>query len=142
MAASLDKIEIVECQDISDIRGGLFVFTLDPIVPFEVKRIFYVYDVPVNAVRGRHGHYRCHQFMICQKGRVLVTMANGLATRNIELQSGQAILIEPLIFAEQTYLEPDSILLVLCDRPYEEDDYILDVETLKAHVAAPGHPNY
>jgi UDP-2-acetamido-3-amino-2,3-dideoxy-glucuronate N-acetyltransferase len=134
MPTPLDKIDIVECQDISDIRGGLFVFTLDGIVPFEVKRIFYVYDVPVNAIRGRHGHYRCHQFMICQKGRLLVTVTDGRATRNIELRSGQAVLVEPLTFAEQTYLEPDSILLVLCDRQYEEDDYIRDVETLRAYL--------
>jgi len=134
MPTPLDKIEIVECQDLSDIRGGLFVFTLDPIVPFDVKRIFYVYDVPANEIRGRHGHYRCHQFMICQKGRVLVTLTDNVATRNIELHSGQAVLVEPLTFAEQTYLEADSILLVLCDRQYEEDDYIRDVETLRAYV--------
>jgi mannose-6-phosphate isomerase-like protein (cupin superfamily) len=136
MPMPLDEIAIVECQDLSDIRGGLFVFTLDRIVPFDVKRIFYVYDVPVNAVRGRHGHYRCHQFLICQKGRLLVSVTDGLATRNIELRSGQAVLVEPLTFAEETYLEPDTILLVLCDRQYEEDDYIRDVETLKAYVTS------
>jgi hypothetical protein len=51
-------------------------------------------------------------------------MADGTRERSVELSSGQAVLIEPGLFATQTYLDDNSILLVLCDRPYEPDDYI------------------
>jgi UDP-2-acetamido-3-amino-2,3-dideoxy-glucuronate N-acetyltransferase len=137
MSAPLDQISVIECQDLSDSRGALFVLSLDRIVPFEIQRIFFIYDVPTSAIRGQHAHYRCRQFFVCQKGRILVTMTDGADTRNVELRAGQAILLEPLIFSEQTYLEQDAILLVLCSRPYEADDYIRDIDSLRAYLAGP-----
>jgi dTDP-4-dehydrorhamnose 3,5-epimerase-like enzyme len=133
-SAALDEIKILECQQISEKRGELFIIDIERMVPFELKRGFFMYDVPSDITRGQHAHYRCRQFLVCQKGRLLVTVTDGAATRRIELCAGQAVLIEPLIFSEQTYLEQGSMLLVLCDRLYEEDDYIRDVETLRAYL--------
>ena len=107
-----------------DSRGALTVVEFSRPVPFAVARLFYVSGVPAGTSRGGHAHYRCRQYMICQEGRLGVVLADGANERSLELSAGHAILIEPGIFAMQTYLDDDSALLVLCDRPYEADDYI------------------
>ena len=90
----------------------------------EDVRIDTLPGVPAGLPRGGHAHHRCRQYMICQGGRLGISLADGTRERSLELSTGQAILVEPGIFATQTYLDDDSILLVLCDRPYEADDYI------------------
>ena len=68
--------------------------------------------------------------MICQAGRIAVALFDGKQERSLELSPGQAILVEPGIFGTETYLDTDSTLLVLCDRPYEKDDYIHDRDSV------------
>ena len=107
-----------------DARGTLTVAEFDKIVPFNVTRLFYVSDVPAGLTRGGHAHYRCSQYLICQAGRLGITLTDGEGERLLELSAGQALLIAPGIFATQTYLDAGSILLVLCSRCYEAEDYI------------------
>ena len=124
---SLPTIENVRIETLPgsrDSRGTLTVVEFAKIVPFAVVRLFYVSDVPAGLSRGGHAHYRCRQYMICQRGRLGISLADGTRERSLELSAGQAILIEPGIFATQTYLDEDSVLLVLCDYPYEAEDYI------------------
>jgi dTDP-4-dehydrorhamnose 3,5-epimerase-like enzyme len=118
-AARIDKLPVMR-----DARGSLTAIDFAKQVPFPVARLFYVSGVPAGMSRGGHAHRRCNQYMICQAGRLLVAIADGADERSIELSAGQAVLIEPGIFATQTYLDGDSACLVLCDRPYEADDYI------------------
>ena len=123
MSGVLD-IKINDLPSLRDARGNLIVADLDKLVPFPVVRLFYIRDVPVNTIRGQHAHRRCRQYVICQSGRVLVDTADGERTRQLELKAGQAILMESGIFHSETYLESDSIVLVLCDQPYDQSDYI------------------
>jgi hypothetical protein len=62
--------------------------------------------------------------MICQTGRIRVKLEDGMTTRVVELSPGDAVLVPAAIFASETFLEKDSSLLVLCDRPFEPDDYL------------------
>ncbi len=121
---SVEHARIDTLPGVRDSRGALTVVELSKTVPFAVARLFYVSGVPAGLSRGGHAHYRCRQYMICQGGRLGIALADGSRERSLELSTGQAILVEPGIFATQTYLDEDSILLVLCDRPYEADDYI------------------
>ena len=107
-----------------DSRGMLTVVEFSKIVPFAVVRLFYVSGVPAGLSRGGHAHYRCRQYVICQRGRLGISLADGTCERSLELSAGQAILIEPGIFSTQVYLDEDCVLLVLCDYPYEAQDYI------------------
>jgi UDP-2-acetamido-3-amino-2,3-dideoxy-glucuronate N-acetyltransferase len=111
---------------IRESRGELAIAEFRDLVPFPVARLFYVRDVPPGQARGGHAHFRCRQYMICQAGRIAVTLFDGQQQRSLELSPGQAILVEPGIFGTETYLDPDSALLVLCDRSYEKNDYIHD----------------
>jgi len=121
---SVDDIKIDELPRFDDARGELVVADFSEVVPFPVVRLFYVHDVPANTTRGRHAHRRCRQYMICQTGRIVIEANDGTRTRRFELAAGQAVFMENGIFFSETYLEPGSVVLVLCDRPYEEDDYI------------------
>lgn len=115
-----------------DQRGALTVVELGGVVPFTVARLFYVTRVPAGTARGQHGHFRCSQYFLCQAGRVRTVASDGAEERAFILEPGQGLLVPPGIFASETYLEPDTILQVLCDRPYEKDDYIHSMEELRA----------
>jgi dTDP-4-dehydrorhamnose 3,5-epimerase-like enzyme len=124
----VDDIKVDDLPGYRDPRGNLVVAEVGNFVPFPVVRLFYVYDVPINTVRGQHAHRDCRQYMICQNGRVLVDASDGSRTRQITLYPGQAVLMEKGIFYSETYLDPDSTLLVLCDKPYDRNDYIDSME--------------
>lgn len=124
MTTKLDGLKIDTLPTVRDVRGALTVAEFSRFVPFAVVRLFYVREVLPNTARGQHAHFRCSQYVICVSGRVRVDFADGTGERSVILSPGQAILIEPGIFATETYLDADSVLLFLCDRPYEKDDYI------------------
>ena len=121
---SVHDIGVDHLTVIRDPRGELVIAEFRDLVPFPVVRLFYVRDVPPGQALGGHAHVRCRQYMICQAGRIAVTLFDGEQERVMELSPGQAILVEPGIFGTESYLDPESTLLVLCDRPYEKDDYI------------------
>lgn len=120
----VENVRVDTLTSVRDSRGDLTVLEFREAIPFTVIRLFYVSGVPAGSSRGAHAHYRCRQYMICQRGRLGITLADGSRERSLELSAGQAILVEPGIFASQTYLDDDAELLVLCDRAYEADDYI------------------
>jgi len=126
--ANVDDIKIVDLPTMRDERGMLVVAEFGKFVPFPVARLFYVSDVPPNTSRGKHAHRLGRQYLICQSGRVLVDTTDGKRTRQIELKPGQAALIENGIFASETYVDRGTVLLVLCDRPYDRSDYIESME--------------
>lgn len=115
-----------------DARGDLTVVDLAAHLPFAVVRLFFVTNVPAGIVRGQHGHYRCSQYFLCQAGRLQAAVSDGTEEQVFVLKAGQGLLVRPGIFASETYLEAGTILQVLCDRPYEKDDYIHDMNELRA----------
>ena len=119
----------------TDHRGSLIPLELTNAVPFSIARMFWVFDTPSGGTRGGHAHRRCSQYLVCQRGVVEVTVDDGGARRTLALQTGACLLIPPTIWAEQRYLTPDTILLVLCDRPYEAEDYIEEVAEVRAFRA-------
>ena len=124
MTATLDGLKIDALPTMRDPRGELTVAEFNRFLPFSVVRLFYVREVPPNTVRGQHAHFRCSQYVICVSGRARIDFADGISERLVILSPGQAVLINPGIFATETYLDADTVLLFLCDRPYEKDDYI------------------
>jgi UDP-2-acetamido-3-amino-2,3-dideoxy-glucuronate N-acetyltransferase len=125
---NVHDIKVDDLPSYRDARGNLVVAELSKYIPFDVVRLFYVHDVPINAVRGQHAHRNCRQYMICQRGQVLVDASDGSQTRQITLNPGQAVLMENGIFYSETYLDRNSTLLVLCDKPYDRKDYIDSME--------------
>ncbi len=97
----------------------------------KVERYFFITDVPVGEVRGRHAHLICKQKLIVVSGRIELSMWFGEARTKLTLNRGESVLIPERVWAEQKYLEQNTILLVLCDRPYDPEDYVRDFEEFK-----------
>lgn len=132
--ANVDDIKVDDLPTMRDERGTLVVAEFGKHVPFSVARIFYIYGVAPDTSRGKHAHRLGRQYLICQSGRVLIDTTDGKRTRQVQLMPGQATLIENGIFASETYIDRDTVLLVLCDRPYDRSDYIESMEEfLQAH---------
>jgi hypothetical protein len=93
-------------------------------VPFAIARLF-VLRGPENAMRGDHAHKLGSQFMICSNGAVEVGLDDGTSKTTYMLDSSnKALLVPPMIWNTIHFRAPHSVLSVLCDRPYEADDYV------------------
>jgi hypothetical protein len=98
-------------------------------LPFSIARVFTV-NAPAGNSRGNHAHKACTQFLVCPTGCVEVVCDDGTDRVVFILdRPNVGLLVPPSIWARQTYRAPGSVLLVICDRPYEEDDYIRDYTT-------------
>jgi hypothetical protein len=107
-----------------DHGGELVVFEERSGLPFPVRRFFSV-AVSQKAVRGRHAHRMCAQAFLCPRGAIEVECDDGRAKHTFSLDRPDLALVIPAsIWATESYQTADSMLLVLCDRPYDEADYI------------------
>jgi hypothetical protein len=131
LASPLSRVTQGKAKLIDDDRGRLGVIDLPDCVPFVPVRTFWISGVQPGGSRGGHAHKACSQFFVCLSGRIHVDAFDGSASRGYLLGRGDFLNVVPGIFATEIFLDQDSILLVLCDRPYEQDDYIHDREMLK-----------
>lgn len=104
--------------------GNLFVL---PQVPFEVKRLFFIRDVPDGTTRGEHAHWDQQQFFICIRGKIVVNTRYKRTSKQVVLLPGDVMYIDKMVWSDQVYFD-DAILLVLCDGEYDEKDYIRDID--------------
>jgi dTDP-4-dehydrorhamnose 3,5-epimerase-like enzyme len=123
---SISQVRLLELQSHNKKDGTIVVAQAGTQVPFAIVRMFTL-TAPLGAVRGEHAHRQCSQFMICVHGAVDITCTDGREQRTFSLDRGDlALLVPPTIWNTVTVREQDSVLVVLCDRPYEEHDYIRD----------------
>jgi dTDP-4-dehydrorhamnose 3,5-epimerase-like enzyme len=105
-------------------------------LPFSIARLFFV-RANAGACRGMHAHKRCGQFMICVSGAIEVICDDGETRQSWMLdQANLGLQVPPSIWVTEIYRDPGSTLVVACDRPYEEDDYIRDYDTFRRYRAA------
>jgi len=109
-----------------DERGSLLPINLKEI-PFDVKRVFTIYNVPKNTVRGEHAHHQTKQYLVCVKGIIKVMLESGEneITETI-LKKGDSIFIDKLVWDSQQFLTDDDVMLVFANTEYNFEDYILD----------------
>lgn len=108
--------------------GKLTVIEGQKDLPFFISRLFFINEKSA-VKRGQHAHIQCTQALICLRGTIEVTCQIGTDAGKWLLDSSdQCLIIPPMVWASQHYVYPDSTLLVLCDRPYEEADYIRDFD--------------
>ena len=121
----MDKLQIIEEE-----RGCLIPFCIS-IVPFDVKRIFFINNVPIGENRGNHSHKENKQFLICLSGSVDVEINNGNESKIYDLRKGNYIMIDKLIWSHQYYTDETTSIMVLCSHEYDKEDYITDFEEFK-----------
>ena len=108
-------------------QGNLTVVQSDLDVPFEIKRVFYLYDIPGGESRGAHAHKTCHQFLVAVSGSFEVTLDDGSNKRTVVLNRPfYGLHIPPGIWAAEQGFSSGSVCLVLASEKYEEEDYIRD----------------
>ena len=112
----------------------VFVEGLTDIVPFSIERVFNV-RAQKGSVRGKHAHRHCSQLLICSNGVLEVFCDNYLETSTFTLDKPNlGLLISPGVWSEQKYLENDTVLTVLCDQRYDEEDYLRDYEKFSKYI--------
>ena len=98
-------------------------------IPFDVKRVFYSYDIPGGEARGAHAHKKCHQFLVAASGSFEVVLDDGVNKRTVLLNRPfYGLHVPPGIWAMEQGLSSGSICLVLASEGYLEEDYIRNYE--------------
>lgn len=120
---------------VEDRRGNLSFVENQSVLPFDVKRVFYIYDIPSGRSRGKHAHRLCHQFLVAISGSFRVSLDDGYNTRTVELRRPDyGLHIPPGIWAGERDFSAGSVCLVLASHPFDEDDYIRDYDKFRAYV--------
>jgi dTDP-4-dehydrorhamnose 3,5-epimerase-like enzyme len=114
-------------KQLGDERGNLVAIESHIDIPFDIKRVYYIYNTPESTSRGFHAHKELHQFLVCVSGACKILMDDGLQKQEIVLNSGsEGLFMDRMIWHEMHDLTSDCVLLVLCNEPYYESDYIRD----------------
>lgn len=122
------NIQIISIPKIEERRGNLSVIENDT-VPFEIKRVYYLYDVPSGAERGGHAHKNLQQFLVALSGSFDVVLNDGKEKQIITLNKPfEGLLINSGIWRELQNFSSGSVCLVLASEVYIEDDYIRDFD--------------
>lgn len=126
---SLDKCKIIDLSRISDSRGSLTFVESGKEIPFDIKRIYYLYDVPGGAERGEHAHKDLHQLIIAMSGSFDVVLDDGTAKKRFHLsRSYYGLYVCPMIWRVLENFSYGAVCLVLASNLYDEDDYYRDYE--------------
>lgn len=120
-----DYYQFISLPKITDSRGSLTFMEGNKKIPFEIKRVYYIYDVPKNETRGYHSHYAQHQFLIAIKGSFEVVLDTGKETCRIIVDTPTTGLhIKPDIWHFMENFSENCLLLALSSHNYDESDYI------------------
>ena len=125
--ASIYDCSIIELPRLKNRAGNITVVNNNDNIPFEVKRVFYIYDIPGGEDRGAHAHKDCHQFLVAVSGSFEVEMDDGTNKRTVTLNRPYyGLHIPPGIWAAEKGFSSGAVCLVLTSHKYDEKDYIRD----------------
>jgi|TARA_B100000809_G_scaffold137496_1_gene134971 dTDP-4-dehydrorhamnose 3,5-epimerase-like enzyme len=125
---SIDNVEIISIPKIIDEKGrGKLSVIEKSIIPFEIKRVYYLYDVPSDAFRGGHAHKNLDQFMIALSGSFEVKIDDGSNNKKVMLNKpNKGLLIPSGIWREMDNFSAGAVCLVLASEFFDESDYFRD----------------
>ena len=133
---SLGEIELLDIPTITDTRGNLAVIEKD-ILPYQVKRVYYLFDVPSNSFRGGHAHKEQLEFLIALSGSFTVTLDNGNSKKSFLLNKpNKGLLLPTGIWRELEDFSSGAICLVLSSGEFLEEDYIRNYNDFLKEVEA------
>jgi dTDP-4-dehydrorhamnose 3,5-epimerase-like enzyme len=132
MKPTIKDCKIINLPKFGDRNGYITSVNNFEEIPFEVNRIFYLYDIPCGESRGAHAHKECHQFLIAASGSFQVLIDDGRSLCKIFLNKpNEGLHIPPGIWASEINFSAGSICLVLASHHYNEADYIRDYKNYK-----------
>lgn len=126
---------LIDIPTIIDIRGKLAVLEGGSVCPFDIKRIYYLYDIPSGSERGGHAHKYLQQILISIAGSFDVVLDNGFSKERVTLnRPNKGLLISSYTWREIDNFSAGSVCLVLASEHFSEDDYFRDYDDFKAAI--------
>jgi len=127
--------KLVDFKTLGDNRGSLIAIEEGYNAPFDIKRVYYIFDTKEGVERGFHAHKNLKQVCIAVKGSCTFILDDGAKREEIILNNpNQGLYIENLIWREMKNFSPDCVLLVLASEHYDESDYIRDYDKFLKEV--------
>jgi len=125
----IKKCHMVDLPKINDPRGNLTFIEGGRHVPFDIRRVYYLYDVPGGAERGGHAHKELHQLIVAMSGSFDVIIDDGREKQRIHLnRSYNGLYVCPMIWRELDNFSSGSVCMVLASNHYDEADYYRDYQ--------------
>ena len=134
----IENCRIIDFPKIHDPRGNLTFIEGIEHVPFDIKRIYYLYDVPGGAERGGHAHKKLHQVIIAISGSFDITISDGTSSKRFHLnRSYFGLYLCPMMWRELDNFSSGSVCLVLASEVYSESDYLRDFDQYRLNPKVP-----
>lgn len=135
MVKNMNNVKLVDFQTLGDERGSLIAIEQGYNAPFEIKRVYYIFDTKEGVERGFHAHIHLKQIAIAVKGDCTFILDDGKNREEIKLNSpNKGLFIEGLIWREMYNFSSDCVLLVLASEHYDEKDYIRNYDKFMEEV--------
>lgn len=136
-----EQIKILDFVELGDERGNLVVIEGEKQdIPFDIKRVFYIYGSDATVVRGQHANRRTQFVLINVAGQSKVKVDNGFETQIISLDKPRmGLFIDTMVWKDMYDFSPDSTLLVLCSEHYDGSEYIRDYDTYIKEIRGGHH---
>ena len=129
-SADISLCTLIELPKLQDDRGNLSFIENSNHIPFNISRIYYLYDVPKNQERGSHAHKELSQAIIAISGSFDITLKDGINEKKINLsRPDQALYICPMIWRDLGNFSKGAVCMVLASHKYEKQDYIHNYES-------------
>lgn len=129
------KYKIIDFQKHGDERGMLIALEENEEIPFNIKRVYYMYDTLPNVRRGFHAHKKLRQILICVSGKCKIHLDDGKETVEINLDKPyEGLFIENAIWREMYDFSDNAVLMVLASELYDESDYIRNYEEFIEYI--------
>jgi dTDP-4-dehydrorhamnose 3,5-epimerase-like enzyme len=131
----IEKVRVIDLPKICDPRGNLSFVEGGRHIPFNIRRVFYIYDVPGGETRGGHAHKECQTVLIAISGSVDIRLTDGVKEMVVTLnRSNKGLLIPPGVWDTMHNFTTGTICLALASGFYEEEDYIRDYDEFCEYV--------
>ena len=129
---TIDNVQLIEVPKAHDVRGNLSVVEGNTI-PFEIKRVYYLYDIPTGSVRGGHAHKNLQQLLVALSGSfdVLITNCNGTTEKFSLNRSYYGLYLPAKTWRHIENFSTNALALHVSSKPFSKEDYIRDFENFK-----------
>jgi hypothetical protein len=130
---TVEDCRLVQLPRINRPEGSITPVEGGTTIPFEIARVYYVYDVVYGASRGGHAHLELQQLIVAVMSRFVVTVDDGSRRRSIELdRADQGLYVPPMIWRELEHFSSGAVCVVLASLPYDEADYVRDRDEFRS----------
>lgn len=128
----ISNCRIIDLPKIQNPKGNLTFVENSVHIPFDIKRVYYVYDVPGGSERGSHAHRKLHQFIIAMSGSFDVVLNDGLQQKRFHLnRSHYGLYVSPMMWRDLDNFSSGAVCMVLASTHYDAGDYIRDYDEFR-----------